>query len=411
MSKTSNRNSFKSLERVQVSNGLSLPANQISNIPEGVENVISLYPASSIPGWGGSFIIDIKDTNMIIHNIALMFNVSSITGTTGATNLRFVPAYFWIDHIDLKLSGKVADTYYPGQQFITQQLLFDDEDRIYSNNAAGHYASVSQRALLASATNNYMLKLFGIFDQCNLSIVNQNQNIQLVVYMNPLANCVVNSGTGVPVATINSCNAVVKNTKLPTNVTDSIAQSLKLGSKTIFHKCLYMPYTAQAGVSSFNIVLNTFVGKITTLFFTVRPITGLTGDNAFNYTAINQFNILDSTNNSLVGGNPIPSSVALFYLNLYYFNSSYSIEVANGSIDNVGSIVNNGANVYAYSFSSNTVDALLNGQLNSSKRFTGTEQLQITFNSPLASIHQIDCYAFTESICSQNPSGYEVNQL
>ena len=411
MTSISNKNSFKTLERVQISNDVSLPASQVSNIPEGVDNIVSFYPSNTTPAWGGTFIIDIKDTNMIIHNLALMFNVSSISGTTGATNLRFNPAYFWIDHIDLKLSGKIADTYYPGEQFIAQQLLYEDEDRVYSNNAAGHYASISQRAALAATTSNYIVKLFTIFDQCNLSIVNQNQTIQLVVYMQPLANCVINNGTGTPAATINSCQALVKNTKLPTTVTTKISQSLKLGSKTIFHKLLYMGYTANSGVSGFNCILSTFVGKITTLFFTVRPVASLTGDNAFSYVSINQFNILDSTNNSLVGGTPINSVVALQYLNLYYFNSSYTIETASGSIDNVGTIVNNNANVYAWSFSSNTVDALLNGQLNASKAFTGTEQLQITFNAALGSTHQIDVYAFTESLCSQTPEGYDVRQL
>ena len=164
MTSISNKNNFKTLERVQISNDVSLPASQVSNIPEGVDNIVSFYPSNTTPAWGGTFIIDIKDTNMLIHNLSLMFNVSSISGTTGATNLRYNPAYFWINHIDLKLSGKVIDTYYPVEQFIAQQLLYDDEDRIYSNNAAGHYASVAQRTTLASGTSNYIVKLFSIFE-------------------------------------------------------------------------------------------------------------------------------------------------------------------------------------------------------------------------------------------------------
>jgi hypothetical protein len=232
-----------------------------------------------------------------------------------------------------------------------------------------------------------------------------------MVYLNPLANCVINNGTGTPAATINSCQAIIKNTKLPVNVSEQISMSLNLGARTIFHKLLAAPYTAQNGVSSFNCVLNTFVGKITTLFFTVRPSASLTGDGAFTYIPISHFNILDSTNNSLVGGNVIPSAVALQYLNLYYFNSSYTVETSSGSINNDGAVVNNNAYVYAWSFSSNTVDALLNGQLNSSKQFVGTEQLQINFTGALSGGHQIDVYAFTESMCSQLPTGYEINQL
>ncbi len=411
MTSTSNRNNFKTLQRVQIEKGITLPSNQITNVPSDISNIFSLYPSSTTPSWGGQFTIDIKDVNMLIHNVSLLFNVSSISGTSGATNLRYNPAYFWINHIDLKLSGKVVDTYYPGQQFITQQLIYDDEDRIYSNNGSGHYASIAQRATLASSTSNYIVKLFSLFDQCNPSIIGQNQTIQLQVYMDTLANCVINNGTGTPVSTINSCQALVKNTKLPVDLVGAIAQQTKLGSKSIFHKLLYMSYTAQSGVSSFNCILNTFTGKITTLFFTVRPSASITGDNQFVYTPITSFHLLDATNNSLMGGQPIVSSVALNYLNMYYFNSSYCVETAIGSIDNVGTVVDNKAYVYAYSFSNNNVDALLNGQLNSSQQFVGTEQLQINFTSALGSIHQIDVYAYSEAMLSQELSGYSSKQL
>lgn len=411
MAQINNVNSFQTLDRTNISKGLSLPSSQLSSIPTDVDNVFSLYPSATTPQWGAPFIIDVKDINMIVHNMALLFNISAISGTTGATNLRFNPAYFWINHIDLKISGKIIDTYYPGQQFLLQQILYDDEDRIYSNNGAGHYASLAQRTTLAASTSNYIVKLFTCFDQCNLPIVLQNQPIQLVVYMDQLTNVVINNGTGTPSCTINSCQLVVKNSKINSNVANQILATLPSAPKSIYHKLLYMAYPVQSGVSSFNCILNTMVGNIAMIFFTLRPTTGLTGDGQFTYSPVSTFHILDATNNSLCGGQPIPSAVALNYLNLYYFGSSYCIENATASIDNTGTVVNNNAYVYAYSFSNDTLGALLNGQLNSSKTFRGTEQLIINFNSALSGTYQIDVYCMAESVITADVNGYEGHLL
>jgi hypothetical protein len=67
--------------------------------------------------------------------------------------------------------------------------------------------------------------------------------------------------------------------------------------------------------------------------------------------------------------------------------------------------VNNSANVYCWSFSSDPVSAITYGRALSSRQFIGNEQLQLTFTSALAANVQVDVYALTESILEQG-SGY-----
>ena len=49
--------------------------------------------------------------------------------------------------------GSTIDTIYGNEQFLLNNILFYDEDRLSLNNAAGNYANTTQRGLLSSASN------------------------------------------------------------------------------------------------------------------------------------------------------------------------------------------------------------------------------------------------------------------
>ena len=125
------------------------------------------------------------------------------------------------------------------------------------------------------------------------------------------------------------------------------------------------------------------VGLVAYLFFTVRTATALTGNSAFNYTAISNFAILDNTSTNITGGQAIPSALALTMLNKEWIESTYTGETAAG-------LVNNGANVYFYAFSADPSSAARSGASYGAHRFMGNEQLQITFTGSLAANVQID---------------------
>ena len=106
----------------------------------------------------------------------------------------------------------------------------------------------------------------------------------------------------------------------------------------------------------------------------------------------------------------IPSFLALNYLNQFYSKSSYSSEtsvVANLA----GTVTDNKANVYGWSFSSNISEALENGILLGHRKFLGNEQLQITFTASLTATVQIDVWAFCQSIFEQWGSYVKVMAL
>ena len=126
----------------------------------------------------------------------------------------------------------------------------------------------------------------------------------------------------------------------------------------------------------------------------------MTKNDIYQFTAISNFALLDSTSSNCVGGQPIPSFLALNYLNQFYSRSSYTSETSLGA-NLGGSVVDNKANVYAWSFSSNICEALQHGLLLGHRKFLGNEQLQITFTGSLAAGVQIDVWAYCQSVFEQ----------
>ena len=78
--------------------------------------------------------------------------------------------------------------------------------------------------------------------------------------------------------------------------------------------------------------------------------------------------------------------------------STYCEEVASGS-NLSGYTMNNNANVYCWSFSSDPVHSITHGAAVGSHRFSGNEQLSIQFGPETqGSNYTLDVYAFAETI-------------
>jgi hypothetical protein len=90
--------------------------------------------------------------------------------------------------------------------------------------------------------------------------------------------------------------------------------------------------------------------------------------------------------------------------------STYTSENSLGS-SLAGTVTDNGANVYGWSFSSSPTEALDNGVLLGSRRFLGSEQLQIQFNSSLGANVQVDVFAYCETILEQGVNVVKVIAL
>jgi hypothetical protein len=211
--------------------------------------------------------------------------------------------------------------------------------------------------------------------------------------MDTLANnAVANGSTGSPISTLNSCYAICKLSRMPSHHSLSLKQSIVSRPHHYkFTELRYGTFNVASGVSSTSIVLTLITGNIHYLIFTVRPTASLTGDSAFSYTAITNFAILDGTSTNIVGGQSIPSTLALTMFNKHNIKSSYTSET--------------NANVYMWSFSASPVDTQQDGVELSTFKFNGNEQLQIQFTGSLAASVQVDVYAFVHTAIEYSASG------
>ena len=394
--------------------GLNLSAKQAVAVPNNLRSEYIIIPSVSLAQFGSYFIFDVKERNTIVSDIIIGFNVNAISGLSG-TNAgfpHFVPATFWIQKCELVMNNVTIDTLYPIQEFISQQFLFSDEDRVLINNMQGSYASTTQRNSLATATSNYYIKLRSLFNECHLPLLSDSHNLQIRVYMEQLSNIVMTTGlTGTATSSINSANVILKLMKLPAEIaTNRYNAMIKSPEHSIFHNVRYSPFNVNSGVSQTTLVLTPFVGNIICLFFVVRNTNALTGNGAFAFTAIKDFAILDSTSANCVGGQPIPSALALQYLNSFNCKSSYSAETSIGA-NLAGTVTNTNANVYCWSFSSNLSEALQHGLLLGHRKFLGNEQLQISFTGSLGANVQIDVFAYCQSTLEQGANYVKVYAL
>jgi hypothetical protein len=396
--------------------GLNLPSRQSVTVPANLKSEVVIIPSTSTPSWGSYFIFDVKERNCIISDLLIQFNINTIGGVTGtATSYpHYSPATFFLQKVELVINNITVDTLYPVQQFTAQQFFNDDNDRVYINNLQGSYNSIIQRNTLATSTSNYYVKLRTVYNECHIPILSDSHNLQVRCYMETLTNVVqTGSGqtTGTLTGTINSANIICKVLKIPSEIASNrLNQMQKKVEQSFYHNLRYSPFNINSGVTSSTIVLTPFVGNIAALFFVVRSSDKITLNDAYKFTAISNFAILDSTSSNCVGGQVIGSVLALNYLNQFYCRSSYTSETTSGC-NIAGTVTDNKANVYGWSFSSNICEALENGLLLGHRKFLGNEQLQITFTGSLSASVQVDVWAYCQSVIEQGASYVKVMAL
>ena len=153
-----------------------------------------------------------------------------------------------------------------------------------------------------------------------------------------------------------------------------------------------------AGNANSQIVLTPIVGSVAFLMFVVRNTTNVTQSLGYQYQPITNFQLLGSSSENIVGGQPITSALALQVLNQYWIESSFTSETSLGLTDNK-------ANVYIWSFGADPISSMKSANQYSARSFFGNEQLQITWGSTLANPVQVDVYAMCNSVIDQG-AGY-----
>lgn len=381
--------------RVQTG-GLNLPISQAVSIPGGLKHETLIIPSSSLPSWSGFFTIDLREKNILLHNITLAFTTSAVTGN--AVVGAFNPAFFFFQRIELVQNSTVIDTIYGNEQFLLNQILEFDEDRLAINQAAGSYASVAQRQLLSSGTTNnvFYVNLRTYLDQTKLAILSDQHAIQIRVYLDSFTNSFQLVSGSNPNSVMQSCNAICRITRLDSDSANQRLQALALAPQhNVFHDLHYGTFSVAAGNLSSTIILAPIVGNVACLIFTVRASTST--NQQWNYSQLSSFALLTSASENMVGGQVIPASLASNLLNSGWMKSSYNTETAFG-------LNNQNANVYIWAFSADPVAALSTGQALSSRRFLGQEQLVLNFLAPLTGQVQVDVYAMCESVIEMTPT-------
>lgn len=182
-------------DRVEIGD-YSLKESQAVSLAGDLRHETLIIQSSSTPIWGGSFLIDIKEKNIIVNNISLSLTTGAVVGTSLVGS--FSPSFFFFTKIDIIQNGNIIDVVYPNENFIRNQLLNGDPDRLQINNSAGNYASSTQRGLLSSTTtsNNFIIYLSTYLDQVKSALLTDSHNIRLRVYLDTLSNVYnVTSGT------------------------------------------------------------------------------------------------------------------------------------------------------------------------------------------------------------------------
>lgn len=414
--------------------GLLLPPHQAVFHPTNLKHEVSIVPSTSQPNWGGYYILDYKEKNIALDNLSIVLNVSPLD--SGGKNIdpndwrpAFIPIWQWFSRIEFVQNNVIIDTYYPSQQFLLNQIIHDDVERLTINNTGGNYASRDQRATKASMRTEYIMHLRTIVDQAKLNVLELHDEIQIRAYLQPLADvvdwtdCPVDYSTLTPSATIQSSSLIVKHTKLQQSGLhlQHIKERKKTPHSSIFHDVRYALNNitmSGSGIQQFNIVLSSIVGSVAFLFFTIRNTQSLKNENSFRFLDFQSYDILDSAGSSLVGGTPITYTQNQKLLH-EWSRSTYSEETLyNANL--VGMIEDNGANVGMWSFSDDPIQAIKHGRALSSHKFSGNEVLRLYIDSTTpyynnqqvksgSNVYQIDIYAYCENLHAA--SGYDIKKF
>lgn len=394
-------NSQKGLKQRVIQNNLNLTESQLSSTYDEVTHQLVTFQSVAAPQFGSPISYKISDKNISLNDTSLQFLMSPITGVTGG--VRMTNGHGLYSRAEFKINSVIQETVYGVANHITTQVMNTDSDRLVMNNAAGNYASIPQRLNNATKITPLVIPLCQMFNISNYPVLTSAHELEVVVYMNTLADCVVLSSgsTGTPVCSILQSNLLCKTSRFPQWLAESrLANMIENPEDSIFHSIRTTRFTAQSGLTNAIINLNFLTGaSVAGLFFVSRQSSKLTGDGNHTFAKVSSFSLRDATNVSITGSQEITDDMAQ-NLALFWSESTYQTENSTGATAS-GVVQDTGANVYFYSHSSNLCSAVQRGRLLGARRYAGQETLQITFPSALAVSHEIDIYALTECVLRQ----------
>ena len=327
-------NTQKSFKQRIVSENLNLVESQVSQVYDEITHQLVSFQSVAPALFGSPVSYKISDKNIALNDVSVQILLSPVTGITGGTGVRLTSGHGLYSRIEYKINGVIRDTAYGVSNHVLTQIMNDNADRVIMNNACGNYASTLQRTSMATTTSPYIIPLSSLFNTANYPIITASHEIEIVVYLNSLADCVIlNGGTGTPVCSIISSNLLCRTTRMPQWLAESrLTNMTAMPEDTIFHSVRTTQFTAQTGSTNAIINLNVLsAASIAFIFFVVRDSNRQTGDGVTTYNKITSFSLRDATNVSISGSQDITDAMAQ-NLSLFWSESSYQAETSNGSV-------------------------------------------------------------------------------
>lgn len=291
---------------------MSVQAHQQMTVNRALKQEIISFQAAQIPQWSSPFSVFVRNSGgLICHQAVLVMSpsapISGLTGTvTNFPNLSPLPLA--ITSFDTIINGVVCDTRRGDEQFLLNNLVYQDEERLLRNFEQGSYSSVAARSAINLATGKYYFPIqCQLIDAANFRVLSPSSEIEFKFNMNSIGNVVNQSTlTGTPVLNWAGAEILLRCTRLtPAIVQNEISQIVKQPKNYLYHRLQYAPYALNSGISNTTITLSTFNGNISHLMFIVRPNTAMTNLNQWSFSQISSFEIKDSAGTSLTGGRPI----------------------------------------------------------------------------------------------------------
>ena len=373
---------------------LSLRSNEI-NTNDVIQTWLTV-PSQSVATWNSIINFDVTTIGKI-NEIYVVFDMGPVTGISPSGLFPCMCSSFkWFTNVNFSFQGTILDSANSDMNFINCQNNYDDQDRAYIQTASGSYANATQRFAMGQTSSTYQIPLKCFANQIQNEILNANHNFRVSLTLDQLVNVIdLNELTGTPNINFNSISLLVKMQKLtqPT-INYKIAQMGKLQKyQGLFTSNLSQQFIALSGSTTSSINLSNFINaNIQWIYFTIRPISGLTKAAGFNYNNnLLSFHLLNSSSESLCGGSPITAATSLYILNKDTTRGSFSTET--------------GGSVFYWFHSSNPIASYQSGIPLGSRTYNGSEQLVLVYNSVLTTNMQIDVYAAATSVFNQTLSG------
>lgn len=369
--------------------GLNVPDHQSDGLPSNLKQETVIIPFDSQLAFNSYATCTIREKGCIINDITIVTTLTGISGVSGATTVSYLPLPFLFTRLEIASGGNVLDQYFPEQQHLAHQLFLENDERRALHNAGLiNYASITGSNV--NASNEYYINTWSMFKTAQIPLVFPNHDIQLRCYTDSLTNIVFQvGGSGTATASITSAQALVRLTRLPPDTVAQLQSTIqKIPRHYMFSEVKQMVQQLASGITTTQIVLTGITGRIDTLMFIVRA-SSPTGSNKITYTAVQSYEILDSSSTNIVGGSAITDRRARLHLGRYFSNTSFLSE--------------SGQNVYVYSWSVAPGVSQNTGQHLGSYNFRGSEQLRLTFASALGSAQQVDIYGMCISALEVNP--------